>query len=211
MLLFLLGCSKSNHDTIAFVGDENEMKTCYELYPEQYFPSGISQELKDGKFPPDLVGEYEMHGSLIDDAGSYYNPLNPQLPMPLYHEPEKSLCFIVEDQINGMAKITVGVKHNGTDYQWNDATDAYIYGNVYDEGNSKKFMLCYQNIVGDDNTPYKNYNGNIITGTLDKDGIKNVDYWYVVKQVTLSSPNTIYPIEGSYAHYHADIAVIKSK
>ncbi len=209
-IMFLSGCSKDNHNTLAFIGDESEMKSCYEIYPQQYFPSEISDLLREGRFPPDIVGEYEMRCHKEDESGAIYYPPTQQT-MPLNNESVKSLCFIVENQINGMAKITIGLKNYGPDYQWNDPTDVYIYGNVYDEDNSKMFMLCYQSIQGDDNTTYKIYNGNIITGTIDKDGIKNVDYWFVVKQVNVNNPSAPYPIEGSYAHYHADFAERKAK
>lgn len=206
MFLLLWGCSKSNHDTLAFVGDESDMKTCYQIYPEEYFPNVISPELREGCFPPDIVGEYEMRGHLVDESFAIYYPTTSQT-IPFHQVQETFLYIIIKDQINGMARIKIGAKNNGDEYQWFDETDAYLYGNVYKDG--KKFVLCYETLEDKENTPYKVTIGNIITGTIDTDGIKNVDYWYVFKQVTVSNSITPYPLEGGYAYYHADFAAKK--
>lgn len=200
MMIFLLGCSKANHDTLAFVGDESDMKTCYQIYPEQYFPNEISQELREGHFPPDLVGEYEIKAHLVDASVNAYYPLN-HMTVPIPQVDETSLYLTVTDQVNGMAKIAIDIT-NITSTERYEA-DAYIYGDVYSD-NGQKFMLCYETAEDKENTPYKIYIGNIITGTLDQGGIKDVDYWYVFKKVTVSSEYTPYPLEGSYVHYHAD-------
>lgn len=217
MFLLLWGCSKSNHGTLAFVGDESDMKTCYQIYPEEYFPNVINPELREGRFPPDIVGEYEMRGHLVDESFAIYYPTTSQT-IPFHQVQETSLYIIIKDQINGMAKIKIGAKNNSNEYQWFDETNAYIYGNVNnndddkdDNNDSQRFMLCYETLEDKENTPYKVTIGNIITGTIDTDGIKDVDYWYVFKQVTVSNSITPYPLEGGYAYYHADIAAKKVK
>ena len=144
----------------------------------------------------------------MDESFAIYYPTT-SVTMPFYQVQETSLYFIVKDQINGMARIKIGVKNNSTEYQWFDETDAYLYGNVYKDG--QKFMLCYETLEDKENTPYKVTIGNIITGTIDTDGIKDVDYWYVFKKVTVSNPITPYPLEGGFAYYHADLATKKAK
>ena len=209
MVLFLLGCSKANHDTLAFVGDESGMKTCYQIYPEQYFPSEISQELTEGRFPPDLVGEYEMYGSFVDGYYEYYNQMTHQyVPvMPQAYPTHKTMYLIVEEQVNAMAKIKIAFKKNNYYKDWYEC-DAYVYGNVYSE-NKKDFLICFENSEEAGVVTY--YRGNIIKGTIEEDGIKNIDTWSVIKGRVFE--NLFYGLynEGGYEHYHADLAERKAK
>lgn len=186
MMTFLLGCSKANHETIAFVGDESGMKTCYEIYPEQYFPgpAAIPQELKEGRFPPDLVGEYEMIHPTYSGTYEYYEQASHQYkpyPSQTYATlSRRSMYIIIEEQVNGMAKIKFSFKKNdGFDYKDWYEQNAYIYGNVYSE-NESDFILCYENTeYAGSNANY--FRGNIIKGVVDSDGIHDIQVWSIIK------------------------------
>lgn len=208
MVIFLLGCSKANHETLAFIGDESNMKSCYEIYPENYFPNGISQELMEGRFPPDIVGEYEMNGDFVDGYYEYYNQFTHQyvkLPDAAFNP--KTMCIIIEDQVNGMAKIRFSFKKNNDYKVWYE-TNAYIYGNVFSE-NSNDFMICFENTEGSGICEY--YRGNIVKGRKDETGIVNIDTWSVIKDRNFSA--LVYGIYnvGGYEHYHANVANKKTK
>lgn len=205
-LLFLLACSKSNHETLAFIGDESEMKTCYQIYPEQYFPNSISQDLFDGRFPPDLTGEYEMDGSFVDGYCEYYNQLTHQYVAypPNAYPPRKSMYIIISEQVNGMAKIKFSVKRqNDGDYKDWYETSAYIYGNIYSDNNSE-FVLCYDS--NEDAGIIRYYYGNIIKGTIDVSGIKNIETWMIIKDRKFTSETHGMMNVGGQMHYYADIA-----
>ncbi len=185
MLLLLWSCSKDNHDTIAFVGDESDMKQYYDIYPQSYFPeSEISQELKDGLFPPDLTGEYELIHPTYSGTYEYFDQYTQQYvpyPQQAYTNLSKrSMYIIVEDQVNGMAKIKFSFKNND-DLEYKDWYDenAYLYGNVYSE-NDNEFMLCYENTENAGNAEY--YRGNIIKGTVDSIGIHDIRIWSIIKK-----------------------------
>lgn len=207
VVAFLVGCSKDNHETLAFVGDESEMLTCYQIYPEQYFPNGISETIRDGKFPPDLVGQYEMVASFGDGTYEYYNQQSHQyvqLPQGAYTP--KSMYIIIEEQVNGMAKIKFAFKRNNDYKDWYEA-DAYIYGDVFSETNSNDFIICYENSQGTETCRY--FRGNIIKGTIGEDGISNIHTWSIIKDREFASLiHGIYNV-GGYEHYHADLAVRK--
>ena len=183
VIMLLLGCSKSGHNTIAFVGDESDVKHYYQVYPELYFPPSISQNLKDGLFPPDLTGEYEVIHPTYDGTYEYYDQITHSYipyPAPVYTSlSRRSMYIIIENQVNGMARIKFAFKQNDNfDYvDWYDEC-AYIYGNIYSD-NKKEFMLCYENteLAGDANY----YRGNIIKGTVDEQGIHNINIWSIVK------------------------------
>ena len=205
MILFLLGCSKSNNDTLAFVGDESDMKDCYELYPANYFPSAIPDSLRIGMFPPDIVGEYEIHGVLQDGTYASYNQSQQQyVPVQPIAYRDKYMYFIIENQVNGMARIKFAIKNNySSNYnKWFDV-DAYIYGNVFSNNYKDVFMICYENVENSGDV-WKSYNGNIITGKINSNGLFDIDYWTIYKDVQYSTLLTGVPQEGGYAHYHTD-------
>ncbi len=208
-IMFLSGCSKDNHNTLAFIGDESNVKHYYQVYPENYFPNGISPKVKDGRFPPDLIGEYEMNASNGDGTYEYYNMQTQQyVQLPQMAYSPKSMYIIIEDQVNGMAKIRFSFKRNNDYKEWYEA-EAYIYGDVYSENNSKDFMICYENIQGTDACRY--FRGNIITGTIGENGISNIHTWSIIKEREFASLiHGIYNVNG-YEHYHADFAERKSK
>ena len=185
IFIFLLGCSKDNHETLAFIGDESDMPTCYQIYPEQYFPTVISQELKDGMFPPDITGEYELHGDIVDGTYAMYNYVQQQyISVPLMSYKEKYLYMVVEDQINGMAKMRFALKNNSTsEYKNWFEVDAYIYGDVINPNNTNPdaFMICFENV--EDGGIYSSNIANIITGKVTEDGIVDIDYWTIYKKV----------------------------
>lgn len=208
MMIFLLGCSKANHETVAFVGTESDMKTCYQIYPEQYFPSEINRELAEGRFPPDLVGEYEMNGTCVDGTYEYYNQMTHQyVALPSTAYTPKSMYIIIEEQVNGMARIRFAFKKNNNYKDWYVA-DAYIYGDVFSD-NPNSFMICYENTQGTETVKY--HRGNIITGTVGQDGITNINTWSIIKD--RDCPSLIHGIYniGGYEHYRADFAERKAK
>lgn len=206
VVAFLVGCSKSSHDTLAFIGDETEMKSCYDIYPQQYFPSEISASLKEGRFPPDIVGEYEMNGMLVDAYYEYWNSAThqyvPYQPQVYQQMQNKSMRIIVSEQVNGMAKIKFASRRNSnTAYKiWYEA-DAYIYGDVFSE-TPKDFVIYCDNTQDGGSCKYDR--GNIIKGTIDESGIVNIKTWSVIKNYTLVAPMTLN--KGGFECYHADLA-----
>lgn len=203
VLLFLLGCSKGNNDTMALIGDESEMKSCYQIYPADYFPSSISQTVKDGRFPPDIVGEYEMNGTFVEGTYEYYNQITQQyVSLPPQAYTPKSMYIIVEEQVNGMANIRFSFKRNNDYKEWYTAR-AYIYGDVFSD-NPDDFMICYENTQGTDICNY--FRGNIISGTIGENGISNINTWTIIKDRNYPSLiQGVYNIYG-YEQYHADLA-----
>lgn len=207
MVLFLAGCSKSNHDTLALVGDESDMMSCYEIYPEEYFPKeDINDTVKFGRFPPDIVGEYEMNGTFVDGHYEQYNAKTHQYDiLPYYYFPQyKGMYIIITDQINGIANIKCAFRnHSYSEYQNWYETKAYIYGNVYE--NSNDFIICFESTEkpGD---AYEYIRGNIIKGTIDASGIINIETWSVIKSRNPDSDVAGIFKVGSWYRHHADLA-----
>lgn len=203
-ILFLLGCSKSNHETLAFVGDESDMKTCYEIYPEDYFPNAsISEEIRDGRFPPDIVGEYEINVEFVEGHYSWYKPSSQNYedyPNSAYSK-NKSVYIIIEEQVNGKAKIKFSTKKSGDYKKWNEV-DAYIYGDVY--SNKKDFVIYYEYTESAGEFSY--IRGCMIKGAVENTGMSNIDMWSIIKG---RAPDGDYPqIYSLYSRdqYHADFA-----
>ena len=217
--MLLLGCSKSGHNTIAFVGDESDVKHYYQVYPELYFPPSISQNLKDGLFPPDLTGEYEMIHATYDGTYAQYNQQTHQYepsPQQLYDNMSrmKSMYIIIENQVNGMAKIRFSFKNSdNSDYvDWFEEY-AYIYGNIYSD-NNKEFMLCYENAEyagdNDEGEEIIYYRGNIIKGTVDSQGIHDINYWSIIKDRSFEIPFQFALDLYGYLHAHHNLAIRKN-
>lgn len=206
-LLFLAGCSKENHDSLAFVGDESDMKSCYDIYPEECFPSDVAIPiaLRDGRFPPDIEGEYEMHGTFADGYYEYWDvSKNKYVPYPAGSYPlNKSMYIIIEGQVNGMAKIRFAFKKQNDYKVWYE-TEAYVYGNVYSEDYKNDFIICFENVEAAGNTDY--YRGNILKGTISDSGILNIETWSVIKDKKPFAPVPRSLNVGGYEHYKADIA-----
>ena len=182
MLLFLIGCKKNSNDTIAFVGDESEMKSWRDIYPEQYFPIH-DVDYDTLVFPPDLVGEYEMIHPTYNGTYMYYEQVSHQYkpyPSQTYAAlSRRSMYIIIEEQVNGMAKIKISFKKNDeSNYKDWYEQDAYIYGNVYSD-NESDFILCYENTEFAGNANY--YRGNIIKGVVSSDGIYDIQIWSIIK------------------------------
>ena len=198
MVIFLLGCSKANHETIAFVGDESGMKSCYQIYPRQYFPYNYVDP-DTLFFPPDIVGEYEMNGEFVECTYEFYmgNSYKPITTMNA-----KTLYIIVKEQVNGMAKMRFATKKNGEYSNWHDV-DAFIYGNVHDN-NSKDFIICYEftEYAGD----FTYDRGNIIKGTIEENGIRNIHSWSIIKDRTPKEDKQMIFNYNGYEHYKADFA-----
>ncbi len=183
IILFLLGCKKGSNDTIAFVGTESGMVSCYDIYPQQYFPyAGCDYDTL--LFPPDVVGEYEMIHPTYSGTYEYYEQVSHQYkpyPSQTYATlSRRSMYIIIEDQVNGMAKIRFSFKKNDeSNYKDWYEQDAYIYGNVYSDDKSN-FILCYDNTEYAGNANY--YRGNIIKGVVDTDGIHDIEVWSIIKE-----------------------------
>ena len=210
--LLLWGCSKSSHDTLAFVGDESDMKTCYQIYPEDYFPTTISQDVRDGLFPPDLTGEYEMIHATYEGTYAMYNQQSHQYepyPQAVYDNLSRvrSMYIVVEDQINGMAKIRFSLKMNDNFgyVDWYEA-DAYIYGNVYSD-KKNDFVLFYENTENAGSAIY--YRGNIIKGIVDSLGIHNINYWSIIKDRSFESEFPGLQMQYGFEHAHHNLAIRK--
>lgn len=202
VLLFLVGCKKSTSDTIAFVGDEKDMMSCYDIYPKDYFPYNDCN-YDTLLFPPDVVGEYEMNGTFVDGTYEYYNQMTHQyVPLPPQAYTPKSMYIIIEEQVNGMAKIRFSYKRNNAYKEWYSA-QAYIYGDVYSD-NPNDFMICYENTQGTETCRY--FRGNIIKGTIGENGIINISTWSIIKDREYASLiQGIYNVYG-YENYSATIA-----
>ena len=179
------------------------MKSCYEIYPEEYFPQSISLKVCDGRFPPDIEGEYEMVSPPGDGTYEFYMAAA-GVYKPLTTYPAKSMYIIIEGQVNGRAKVRYSNKINNPDYKEWTEVDAYIYGDVNSNNSDKDFIICYDNIV--DAGDYEYYMGNIIKGTIDISGIYNIETWSVIKD---RNPDAdlpgIYKV-GGYKHYSAGFA-----
>ena len=170
------------------------------IYPQQYFPtSEINQEVLNGRFPPDITGEYEMIGDFVDGYYEYYNQQTHQyqvLPSQAYPV-SKTMYIIIENQVNGMAKIRFSL--NG---EWFDS-NAYIFGDVYSYNNTD-FVVLFENTQGTDAVKY--FRGNILKGKISAEGIQNITTWSVIKDRQFSS--LVYGIYnlGGHEQYHADFA-----
>lgn len=208
MFLFLLGCSKGSQETLAFIGDESDMKSCYEIYPEDYFPASISPKLREGRFPPDIEGEYEMNGTFVAGTYEYYNQQTHQyVPLPSHAYTPKSMYIIIEEQVNGMAKISFSFKRNNDYKEWY-SSQAYIYGDVYSD-NPNDFIICYENTQGTETCRY--FRGNIISGTIGENGISNINTWSIIKDRDYAAlVHGIYNV-GGYEQYYANLAERKEK
>ena len=208
LVLCLVGCSKDNHDTLAFVGDELDMKTCYQIYPEQYFPTDdINPDLMDGRFPPDVTGEYEIHGILQDGSYATYSQSQHQyVTVQLNAYREKYLYIIIEDQVNGMANMRFAIKTSiGSNYNKWYEVQAYIYGNVYSE-NPGEFMICFENKEAPTGGMFRSHIGSIIKGKIESQGvIGDIDYWTIYKKVEYTTLTQGIPKEGGHAHYQAEM------
>ncbi len=199
-LLFLLGCSKSNSDTIAFVGNESEMVTCYDIYPQQFFPTGMSQNIKEGRFPPDVVGEFEMNGEFVECTYEFYNG-NYYMPVPVMSP--KTIKIIIEEQVNGLAKLRFATKRNGEYKNWH-TVDAYIYGDVYAQSGKNDFIICYEYLENSGDFKYER--GNIIKGTISDEGINDIQVWSIIKDRDPKEDKPMIYNYNGYEHYHANIA-----
>ena len=198
-MLFLVGCKKSSCDTIAFVGDESEMMSCYDIYPQQYFPYH-DQKYDSLVFPPDITGEYEMNSVFVECTyefynGSYYFPITVMNPKTVY--------IIIEEQVNAMAKIKFATKKNGKYSNWHEA-DAYLYGDVFDESIGNDFLICYEYTenAGD----FKYIRGEMIKGTIGQDGMSNIHRWSIIKNRSPKENKPMIYNYFGYEHYRADVA-----
>lgn len=198
-LLFLVGCKKSNNDTIAFVGDEKDMKSCFDIYPAQYFPYK-TVDYDTLMFPPDVEGTYEMNGEFVECTYEFYNGVY-YIPVPSMSP--KTIKIIIEEQVNGMAKLKFATKRNGDYNNWH-TVDAYIYGDVYAESGNRDFIICYEYMEHSGDFDYDR--GNIIKGTISEAGINNIHVWSIIKDRDPKEDKPMIYNYYGYEHYKADIA-----
>lgn len=190
-LFLIIGCSKSNHEALAILGDESYLKSVDEVYPKVYrnnwpelapddyhFDNNVVVPVPDeGLFPPDMNGDYDIRLKYINgDFTVYYNG-NLIGPIPAL---DCVMSLKISNQKNGIAKF---------DFKLGDKSypidNVYIYG-ITDDDNDKKgrFTLCfnYSENYGDvGGESMVNYYGCIITGIIDNDKISDARCWMVIK------------------------------
>lgn len=204
VVLFLVGCSKDNHDTIIHVGDESIKSPLDTIYPKnyrdlwRYVAPTCSNTVYEGLFPPDITGLYEMAGDyrgsdekifLTDGYIDFITPDN------LIYYGRKYLYLLIEEQVNGIAKLKFKTNYRNPinppyNYDtWNEIDTAYVWGN----GATGDFTLCFDCWIAQGNKNYKN--GFIVNGKkrVAQDGsesIANMEFWTVIKK---RSPNNDQP------------------
>ena len=189
--LFLVGCSKDGHDTIIHLGDESYKSPLDSIYPKRYrdlwktIASSCSDTVYDGLFPPDVTGLYEIEGLILGSDVEYTEGS----PAP-YSAPQKRYYyFLIEDQINGIAKLKFCTRSlrplpKPYDYDsWYSIDTVYIWG-CGDEG---LFSICFDNVFP---TPSSvSYNqGFVFNGRISESNdnskqriVSDIEVWYVYK------------------------------
>lgn len=206
--MFLQGCKKDNHDTIALIGDESYKSPIDTVYPKKYralwkslVPS-CSDTVYEGIFPPDMTGLYVMEGSYKGGNVKLYSfnvttftweySLYDQYPTPAYFNNlygKEFLYLLIEEQNNGIAKLKFNTSYKSPlekpyDYDdWKSVDTAYIWGN----GEDGSFTMCFSHNITQDNGDVYNQgyvvNGRkkITDGNLT-DTITNMESWTVIKR-----------------------------
>ena len=190
-ILFLLGCSKNNHDVLAVLGDESYLKSLDDIYPGKYrkewpviapsyyhFEDGfVSPQPDEGPFPPDMNGEYKVNFKYINGTfavvfnGSFINIPGSDCVMSIK----------ISNQKNSIADFDF--KLNEKSYP---VENVYIYGKT-DEDDATKgiFTLCFEysekygNIGGES---MKNFYGCVVTGTISDGKVSDANCWVVIRR-----------------------------
>lgn len=224
--LSIVGCKKSNHDTIIHLGDESYKSPVETIYPKSYrdlwkdLASSCSDTVYEGIFPPDLTGLYEMEGSYrggneeIYQGTGYVNLVTTET-MSYYGK--KYLYLLIEEQNNGIAKLKFKTKfktpinppYNYDD--WNEIDTVYIWGNGVDGC----FTMCFDCVIKQ-GTKYYN-NGFVINGkktirdNIATDTLTNVEFWTVIKDRNPDSDQPGIMKVGGQSMYFSDLVVKKEE
>lgn len=190
VVLLLISCSKNNHETIIHLGNESYKKPLDSIYPKKYrdlwktVAPSCSDKVYEGIFPPDITGFYKMKGVCSGSDVEIFNGLEYidlySLSPSYYHK--QYLYFMVEEQMNGIAKIKFVTRYSTPPtkpYEWNEA-EAYISGN----GANGCFTITFEHWLDqpDGKRFFKAY---IVNGQKDITNdtiIKNMEFWSVIKQ-----------------------------
>ena len=204
--MFLVGCKKSNHDTLVPLGQENYRLTIDDIYPETYrlqWPdidnSGhyhlspdntLDPPLDEGVFPPNLMGEFLIEGIRTGGNEIYHTQYNEE---PLYNVSfvdDMNIRLTILEQSNGMANIKL-VEYNSLGQNTIDTDDVYLFG----DGKTGNFTLCFNGTLPMSNV-LTEYYAIIISGVFDYNieqndtiyGMRDVRYWHLVKDKSGMSP-----------------------
>lgn len=194
MFLLLWGCSKSNHDTLVLLGNEDYLKSIDDVYPKNYreewpmiapdyyyFNDKHEVEPKPNEdlFPPDMTGDYAMNLHYIN--GTFMVNFNGNvINVP---GSDRTIVFTISNQNNSLSDFEFKVNNRAY-----PVDKAYIYGTVNPADSTKKFSLCFEYLE-----EYAEFNGTsmsvtygcIITGNVEKgkesNVVKNGKCWWLIK------------------------------
>ena len=203
-MLLLIGCKKSNHDTLVALGDEHYMRSIDDIYPERYrneWPTitpSVNTSVYEGIFPPDLNGEYVIKGDLVGGNEVLHQANGVDLPgseiYPYYKN--QYTYFKISEQKNGLAKVYLRMYfNNNPDVYESPVTDtAFIFGN----GRTGEFTMVFN--ATSEMGVGEQYYGFLISGKRCEkivgndtiQGIENIRRWHVVKGKTDNLPYYYY-------------------
>lgn len=186
--LFLLSCSKSNHDTLVTIGEENYIKPIDSIYPAKYrndwrdlAPISINDPNYDtiynGVFPPDLNGKYRIEAKFGNGNDSIINSSGQAVPYTHYKQAQ-TITVDIFNQRNGLASINYKESYSDPNIPDFECTvdSVYIYGN----GADGSFTICFdivESYYGDENYLY----GVLITGKKDATALSDINKWKLFK------------------------------
>lgn len=214
VLTVFCGCSKSNHDTIVPLGEENYVLPVDNIYPKMYrnqwpvLAPGY-EGLYNGEFPPDINGEFLINGKM-GGGNEMIHQYDEDVPYPYGSDPlilNKFIYIRIKDQKNGIAKLFMSMYNNPDGYKSEFMVDtAYVYGN----GATNEFTLCFNVDEEPGNTGVKYFYGIVITGKIhypddndSRDGIFDIKRWSVIKNRTEGStmPAFYWLVGGQRLYY----------
>lgn len=224
IMLLLFGCKKNSHDTIVHLGEESYKTPVDAIYPKNYrdlwrsLAQSCSDTIYNGIFPPDLYGLYEMEGTYSGGneeiyQGNEYVSLVTSESMAYYGK--KYLYLLVEEQVNGVAKLKFKTKYKTPlnppyNYDdWNEVDSVYIWG----DGDNGCFTMCFECGIKSGSKYYTN--GFIVNGKkkirdgVDTDTIYNMEFWSVIKERDPDSDQPGIMKVGGQCYYFSPMVVKK--
>ena len=192
MILAISGCKKDNHEAIIHIGDESYMKTVDQIYPIDYrnlWPSiytNCTDTVYDGLFPPDITGLYEIEGLF---GGSNMEHFINGSYIPNAVSPKRYYYLLIEEQINGIAKLKIKTKNNKPlprpfkFNEWYTIDTAYIFGYVDTLGGHFSLSFNMFESAGD----FSYSHGFIINANIPKanenqpKSLTDVEVWNLIK------------------------------